>query len=106
MEVGRNAFHGRLRLARPKLQPNCIFFLAAGLGAFWVGAQAIQFLTFAGAGQVETVYANTGARVNLVALSEGPQLVLSFLHRMSQAWKNKYVSYFVAASPVWSGCPG
>ena len=34
-----------------------------------------------------------------------PQYTLSFLHRMTQEWKSKYIDWFVATSPVWSGSP-
>eukprot|EP00056_Hartaetosiga_gracilis_P006139 m.93474 g.93474 ORF g.93474 m.93474 type:complete len:255 (+) comp12386_c7_seq1:1232-1996(+) len=30
---------------------------------------------------------------------------ISFLHRKSQAWKDKYIDWFIAESPVWSGTP-
>ena len=36
---------------------------------------------------------------------QGPQYTLSFLHRMSQVWKEEHLAAFVASSPVWSGAP-
>lgn len=55
------------------------------------------------------------ARVLLVMMTTLPllslpaeadrQIVLGFLHRMSQAWKDKHIAWFVAESPVWSGAP-
>lgn len=57
-------------------------------------------------GLVEKVSAmNNGSKVVLMALSYGPQIVLSFLHRMTVAWKSQYIKWFVANSPVWSGAP-
>ena len=54
---------------------------------------------------VEEVHASTGQKVSFFALSEGPQVTLSFLHRMPQAWKDEHVAWFAATSPVWSGSP-
>lgn len=55
---------------------------------------------------VERASASNGNRkVVLWAFSFGPQYTLSFLHRMSQAWKDQYIDTFVATSPVWSGSP-
>jgi hypothetical protein len=56
-----------------------------------------------GAVQVESVFASTGTQVNLLAISEGPLVTLGFLHRMLPAWKAKYINWFIANSPVWSG---
>ena len=47
--------------------------------------------------------ANGGQRVVLWAVSGGPQWALSFLQRQPQAWKDRYVKFFVAQSPLWSG---
>ena len=56
--------------------------------------------------QVEHAYeANNKTKVSLVAVSYGPQFALSFLHAKSQQWKDKYIRWFVAESPVWSGTP-
>ena len=53
---------------------------------------------------IENVSAKNGAKkVVLMGVSFGPQNALGFLHRMTQAWKDKYISWFVALSPVWSG---
>jgi len=53
---------------------------------------------------VEHAYAANGnRRVFLLAPSFGPQFVLGFLHRMTQAWKNQYIDWFIAESPVFSG---
>ena len=41
----------------------------------------------------------------LQAFSGGPQWTLAFLHRMEQSWKDAFVSWFVATSPVWAGLP-
>ena len=38
-----------------------------------------------------------------MSASFGPQFALGFLHRMTQAWKDQYISWFIAASPVFSG---
>ena len=46
-----------------------------------------------------------GVAVDLAAVSFGPQIALSFLHRMTAAWKKQYIRWFVAESPVWSGSP-
>ncbi|EGD80384.1 hypothetical protein PTSG_10636 [Salpingoeca rosetta] len=55
---------------------------------------------------VEHAYETNGQRkVTLLAVSYGPQFALSFLHRQSQAWKDKYIHWFIAESPVWSGAP-
>lgn len=55
---------------------------------------------------IETVFAkNGGKKVALVAPSFGPQVALGFLHQQTQEWKDKYISWFVADSPVWSGAP-
>lgn len=55
--------------------------------------------------QVEKTYARTQQKVSLLAISFGPQTTLGFLHRMTQPWKDKYIAWFVAESPVWSGAP-
>lgn len=53
---------------------------------------------------VEKAYTqNNNSRVILLAPSFGPQFVLGFLHRMSANWKQKYIDWFIAESPVWSG---
>eukprot|EP00048_Salpingoeca_helianthica_P002214 m.55578 g.55578 ORF g.55578 m.55578 type:complete len:436 (+) comp11973_c0_seq3:61-1368(+) len=54
---------------------------------------------------VEKVRKDTGQRVVLLACSFGPQVTLSFLHRMTQQWKDEHIAWFVAESPVWSGAP-
>eukprot|EP00043_Microstomoeca_roanoka_P020877 m.254323 g.254323 ORF g.254323 m.254323 type:complete len:454 (+) comp17961_c0_seq1:253-1614(+) len=55
---------------------------------------------------VERAYEmNNNTRVTLLAPSYGPQFVLSFLHRQPQAWKDKYIYWFIAESPIWSGAP-
>lgn len=55
---------------------------------------------------VEKVYKDNGNRkVVLWAFSFGPQFTLSFLHRQTQEWKDKYIFWFIATSPVWSGAP-
>lgn len=46
---------------------------------------------------------NANAKVVLFSPSLGPQLSISFLHRMTQEWKDKYIEWFIAESPVWSG---
>jgi lysophospholipase-3 len=48
---------------------------------------------------------NGNTTVDLVSVSYGPQVTLSFLHRMTAAWKARYIRWFVAESPVWSGSP-
>jgi hypothetical protein len=48
---------------------------------------------------------NGGKKVVIWAFSFGPQYTLSFLHRMSSAWKERFIAAFVATSPVWSGAP-
>jgi len=48
---------------------------------------------------------NDGKKVALWAFSFGPQYTLSFLHRMTQRWKDQYIDAFIASSPVWSGAP-
>eukprot|EP00038_Savillea_parva_P007511 m.170672 g.170672 ORF g.170672 m.170672 type:complete len:645 (-) comp13274_c0_seq1:1563-3497(-) len=53
---------------------------------------------------IENVTAmNNGRKVAIWAFSGGPQPTLGFLHRQTQAWKDKYVNWFVASSPVWGG---
>lgn len=47
--------------------------------------------------------ANGGEKVVLWAVSGGPQWALSFLHRQPQAWKDRYIKFFIAQSPLWSG---
>eukprot|EP00053_Salpingoeca_punica_P018176 m.177234 g.177234 ORF g.177234 m.177234 type:complete len:464 (-) comp17376_c0_seq1:167-1558(-) len=55
---------------------------------------------------VERAYAvSQGQRVTLLAVSFGPQYALAFLNSMSQEWKDKYIAWFVAESPLWSGAP-
>jgi hypothetical protein len=49
------------------------------------------------------VYASTKKRVTILAPSYGPQIILGFLQQLNQTWKDQYVSWFVASSPVWSG---
>jgi len=51
---------------------------------------------------IEDVYAKcNNTRVTIISPSYGPQVTLGFLTRMTQTWKDKYVSLFVALSPVW-----
>lgn len=53
---------------------------------------------------IEKVYIqNNETKVVLFAISLGPSVGLAFLHRMEQAWKDKYISWFLAESPVWGG---
>lgn len=52
---------------------------------------------------VETVYGNKQEKVTLRCLSYGPQVALGFLHRMTQGWKDKYIAWYIADSPVFSG---
>lgn len=53
---------------------------------------------------VEQVSAsNDNLPVDLLAVSYGPQVTLGFLHRMTQTWKKRYIRWFIAESPVWSG---
>lgn len=47
--------------------------------------------------------ANQNQPVVMWAISGGPQWTLAFFHRMSAEWKQKYIRWFVALSPVWSG---
>ncbi|EDQ88642.1 uncharacterized protein MONBRDRAFT_9050 [Monosiga brevicollis MX1] len=55
---------------------------------------------------VEHAYNQSGGRkVTLISVSWGPQATLAFLHRMTQSWKDKYLSMFIAESPLWSGSP-
>lgn len=54
----------------------------------------------------EQAYTQSGGlAVNLMAVSYGPQIAMGFLHRMEQSWKDTYIEWFVALSPVWSGAP-
>ena len=56
--------------------------------------------------QIEHAYeTNNQRKVSIMSVSYGPQLALSFLHTKSQQWKDKYIQWFIAESPVWSGCP-
>jgi hypothetical protein len=52
---------------------------------------------------IEKVFTSTKRRVALLAPSYGPQVMLGFLQLMTQEWKDTYLEWFVAASPVWSG---
>lgn len=55
---------------------------------------------------IEHAYSSSGGKkVTLLAPSYGPQCILGFLQQQTQAWKDTYISWFVAASPVWSGSP-
>lgn len=49
--------------------------------------------------------ANNNQPVVLWGYSGGPQWALSFLHRMTSEWKDKFINFFIAVSPVWSGVP-
>ena len=49
----------------------------------------------------QTSAANGNAKVVLWAFSFGPQYTLSFLHRMTEPWKDQYIAWFVGSSPVW-----
>ncbi|EDQ88467.1 uncharacterized protein MONBRDRAFT_37422, partial [Monosiga brevicollis MX1] len=53
----------------------------------------------------ETYENNNQQRVVLLAVSWGPQPTLAFLHKQEQAWKDKYIAWFIAQSPIWSGAP-
>lgn len=69
---------------------------SAGQGEFFSKLKAL----------VEQVSAdNGGQKVVLWAFSFGPQYTLSFLHRMTQPWKDQYIAWFVGSSPVWGGAP-
>ena len=46
-----------------------------------------------------------GRKVSLWGISFGPQYALSFLHRMTEEWKDAHINWFVASSAVWSGAP-
>jgi len=52
---------------------------------------------------IEDAVNKTGMKASLIAPSYGPQVVLGFLQRMTQEWKDAYIDWFVAESPVWSG---
>lgn len=52
---------------------------------------------------IERVANTTKKRVALLAPSYGPQMMLGFLQLMTQQWKDTYLEWFVASSPVWSG---
>jgi len=52
---------------------------------------------------VEKAYNVSQKKVAILAPSYGPQVILGFLQQMPQDWKDRYISWFVAASPVWSG---
>jgi len=55
---------------------------------------------------IESVYDRSGGkRVALVAPSFGPQVTLGFLNNKTTEWKDKYIDWFIADSPVWSGSP-
>lgn len=55
---------------------------------------------------IEQVYLdNSQQKVTLWAFSFGPTFTLAFMHRMSPAWKDKYINWFVASSPAWGGTP-
>lgn len=54
---------------------------------------------------VERVYAQTGKKPTIIAPSYGPQNVLGFLRTVTQEWKDHYIGWFIANSPVWSGTP-
>jgi hypothetical protein len=46
--------------------------------------------------QVEEMYERTNqSKVALWSYSFGPETTLSFLHRMTQEWKDKYISWYV-----------
>lgn len=69
---------------------------SSGLERFFTRLQAL----------VEHAYTlNDNRTVDLLAVSFGPQVALSFLHRMTPEWKAKYIRWFVAESPLWSGSP-
>lgn len=52
---------------------------------------------------IERVATTTKKRVALLAPSYGPQVMLGFLQLMTQQWRDTYLEWFVASSPVWSG---
>ena len=53
---------------------------------------------------VERLYTqNSNRKVVIMGVSFGPQNALGFLHAMTQQWKDTYVDWFIALSPVWSG---
>eukprot|EP00045_Choanoeca_perplexa_P007617 m.69822 g.69822 ORF g.69822 m.69822 type:complete len:506 (-) comp14144_c0_seq6:303-1820(-) len=67
-----------------------------GLSAFYTILKA----------HIETIYEeHNQLPIALVGPSWGAEVGISFLHRMEQAWKDKYVKWFIAQSPVWSGAP-
>lgn len=71
-------------------------FSESGLGPYYSQLQAL----------IEQAYHSTGGqRVHILSVSYGPGVVLAFLRRMKQWWKDKYVAYWIADSPVWAGAP-
>jgi len=54
---------------------------------------------------IERIYEDRKHKVTLIAISYGPQIALGFLHRMTLEWKDKYINWFMAEAPVWSGAP-
>eukprot|EP00045_Choanoeca_perplexa_P017707 m.262849 g.262849 ORF g.262849 m.262849 type:complete len:461 (+) comp17610_c0_seq3:108-1490(+) len=48
---------------------------------------------------------NNNRKVALLSVSWGPQVALGFLHRMTQEWKDQYIAWYVAESPLYSGSP-
>eukprot|EP00730_Choanoeca_flexa_P017966 TRINITY_DN8709_c0_g1_i4.p1 TRINITY_DN8709_c0_g1~~TRINITY_DN8709_c0_g1_i4.p1 ORF type:complete len:452 (+),score=95.23 TRINITY_DN8709_c0_g1_i4:2-1357(+) len=55
---------------------------------------------------VELAYKrNNNRKVALMSVSWGPQVALGFLHRMTQEWKDTYIAWYVAESPLYAGSP-
>jgi len=53
---------------------------------------------------IETAFEySKGKKVTIVSPSYGPEVTLQFLQSVSSSWKDKYISWFIADSPVWSG---
>ena len=49
----------------------------------------------------EHAYTTAGNQsIHLMSVSYGTEVALGFLHRMSQDWKDKFINYFIADSPV------
>eukprot|EP00039_Didymoeca_costata_P018871 m.335332 g.335332 ORF g.335332 m.335332 type:complete len:426 (+) comp17571_c0_seq1:2-1279(+) len=46
---------------------------------------------------------NNNRKVILQSCSFGPTVAYTFLQKQTQAWKDKYISLFVAIAPLWSG---
>lgn len=73
---------------------HVLLFLADELGEFFQNLTRLIENTY---------YENNNSQVVLLGHSMGNPMLLYFLNRMDQAWKDKFIKAFVSLAGVWAG---